>query len=236
MEAQITDPLALLDPAPAGRAGGYEPLRQMVTRYLRSAIYDGRLPPGAAIRQEAVARELGTSRIPVREALRQLEAEGLVTIVPHSGARVATLDFAECLEIYRIRERLEPLAFADSVGRLSAEQLSGLRRLCAEIEASAGDHKAWIDVDRRFHLGCYAGSRSARLQRMIVEFWYATQKYRRLLVQTLTEPDYEAYHGEHRLMVNALESGNASAGEALVRMHIERSRMKLCEHRELFGP
>lgn len=221
----------LIDVRDADRAG-YRPLATLVTQELRNAILEGRLKPGTPIRQEQVAREYGTSRIPVREALRQLENEGLVTIVPRSGARVATLDFEECLEIYKIRERIEPLAFAESVGRLTAAQLAELERLAGEIERS-DDEKAWIDVDRRFHLGCYVGA-PPRLARMIVGFWHSTQKYRRLLVQTLTPEDYAAYHGEHRLMVTALAQGNASAGEALVRMHIERSRLRLSAARDLF--
>jgi DNA-binding GntR family transcriptional regulator len=213
-------------------SGPYTPLAHVVTEELRSAIFEGRLPPGAPIRQEAVARELGTSRIPVREALRQLEGEGLVTIVPHSGARVAKLDYEECLDIYRIRDRIEPLAFGDTVGRLSSDQLATLVGLCDEIEENR-DGRAWIDVDRRFHLGCYTGA-SPRLARMISSFWNATQKYRRILQQTLSDADYDAYHHEHRLMIDALEAGNVSAGEALVRMHIGRSLTLLSDHRELF--
>jgi DNA-binding GntR family transcriptional regulator len=222
-------------PAPTLDAAGhaYEPLASLVTRELRDAIVEGRLRPGSPIRQEAVAREYGTSRIPVREALRQLENEGFVTIVPHSGARVATLDFEECLEVYKIRERIEPLAFSESVGRLTDQQLQTLSSLALEIEENVDDEKAWIDVDRRFHLGCYPGA-PPRLARMIVGFWHSTQKYRRLLTQTLTADDYRAYHHEHRLMVIALAQGNAPAGEALVRLHIERSRMRLAASRELF--
>lgn len=235
MTSRIADAPHELDPSAAESGGGvaYEPLAQTVTRHLRDAIFDGRVAPGTPIRQEAVAQELGTSRIPVREALRQLEVEGLVTIVPHSGARVATLDFEECLEIYKIRERIEPLAFAESSGRLTGVQLATVARLCREVEDSFGDDKAWIDVDRRFHLSCYAAA-PPRLARMIVGFWHSTQKYRRILTQVLSTDDYDAYHGEHRLMVGALAHGNASAGEALVRMHIERSRMRLSEHRDLF--
>jgi DNA-binding GntR family transcriptional regulator len=223
-----------LDPKPRGAtAVSYQPLATHVTRQLRDAILDGRLKPGAPVRQEAVAREFGTSRIPVREALCQLENEGLVTIVPHCGARVATLDFDECLQIYKIRERIEPLAFAESVGRLTHGQLQTLDGLAAQIEASSHDKKAWIDIDRRFHLGCYEGA-PPRLARMIVGFWHATQKYRRILTPVLSPEDFDAYHREHRLMVTALAQGNASAGEALVRMHIERSRTRLSANRELF--
>jgi DNA-binding GntR family transcriptional regulator len=221
-----------LDPKRRGAtAVSYQPLVAHVAQQLRDAILDGRLKPGTPVRQEAVAREFGTSRIPVREALSQLENEGLVTIVPHCGARMATLDFDECLEIYKIRERIEPLAFAESVGRLTHGQLQTLDGLAAQIEAS-DDQKVWIDIDR--------GSTSAatkghlpRLARMIIGFWHTTQKYRRILTLVLSPEDFDAYHREHRLMVTALAQGNASAGEALVRMHIERSRTRLSANREL---
>ncbi len=224
-----------LDPisAPA-RGAAYQPLATAVTNELRDAILDGRLRPGAPIRQEAIARQYGTSRIPVREALRQLEAEGLVTIRPRSGARVATVDFEECLEIYKIRERLEPLAFGESVGRLTRGQLATVRRLAEETEAVAADHSAWLDADRRFHLACYVGVPTPRLLSMIVGFWNTTQQYRRLLVSTLRPVDFEIYHREHWLMTEALRGGSVRAGEELVRTHIERSRMRLSEHRKLF--
>lgn len=217
----------------ANASAAYRPLAERVTRHLRDAIFDGHLPPGTPIRQETVARELGTSRIPVREALRRLEVEGLVAIVPHRSARVATLDFEECLEIYKIRERIEPLAFAESVGRLGEDALATAGRLCEEIEASVGDLNRWIDLDRRFHLVCYAAA-PPRLSRLIVGFWHTTQKYRRILLQTLTPDDYRAYHREHRLIVRALAERDVEAGEAFVRAHIERSRVRLTASRELF--
>src|SRR5215216_991413 len=92
---------------PEATRGRYEPLAEAVARQIRAAIIDGRLEPGTRVRQEEIARRLGTSRIPVREALRQLEMEGLVTLVPHVGARVALLDFGEYTELYRMREAVE---------------------------------------------------------------------------------------------------------------------------------
>ncbi|WP_283136517.1 GntR family transcriptional regulator [Rhizohabitans arisaemae] len=209
-------------------------MTQVVARQLREAIFDGVLEPGAAIRQEAMARELGVSRIPVREALRHLESEGLVTIRANSGARVAVLDFDEYAEIYKIRERLEPLALAESIGRLTEEQRAEAARLAAEVEASTGDPKAWLDADRRFHLACYAGVSTPRLLRMIVDFWNTTQRYRRILLATFSDEDFATAHVEHRLILDALRTGNTRVGEDLIRMHIERSRMRLANHRELF--
>lgn len=81
--------------------------------------------------REAVARSLGTSRIPVREALHQLETEELIILIPHVGARVATLDLDEYTEIYKIREHVEPLAIAESIARITMQQHENLRRASA---------------------------------------------------------------------------------------------------------
>lgn len=214
----------------------HEPLTQRVARHLREAILNGDLKHGVPLRQEAVAQELGVSRIPVREALRQLESEGLVVIRPHSGARVATLDFDECTEIYKIRERLEPLAISESIGNLTEEQKQEAVRAAKEVESLTSDLKAWLRADRRFHLACYAGVTTPRLLRMIVDFWNTTQRYRRILLETFSEEDFAITHVEHGLIVNAVLSGNCRAAEELIRIHIERSRLRLTSHRELFDP
>src|SRR6476646_4798159 len=96
---------------------------EAVAAYLRSAIFEGRLRPGQRIRQEEVAAASGTSRVPVREALRALEGEGLVQLFRNRGARVARLDYPEFSELYRIREALDPLLLAASVPLLSDEQI-----------------------------------------------------------------------------------------------------------------
>lgn len=217
---------------PAGTA--YEPLAQAVARHLREAILDGRIPHGAAIRQESLAQELGVSRIPVREALRLLETEGLVTISPHRGARVAILDLGECIEVYKMRERMEPLAFGESVGNLSPEQLDAVRGLARQLDALAGDSEAWLEADRRFHLASYAGARMPRLLRTVVDYWNTTQQYRRVLLTTFTPADFRLYQCDHEVMIDCLETGTRQAGEDVVRMHIERARLRLMQVPELF--
>jgi DNA-binding GntR family transcriptional regulator len=207
---------------------------QVVAERLRAAILEGELAPGQPIRQEAVARDLGISRLPVREALRQLESEGLVVIRPNSGARVAVLDFDEYVEIYTIRERLEPLALSESIVRMTDEQQQEAARIAAETEQLTDDPMAWLDADRRFHLACYAGLPTPRLLHMIQGFWNTTQHYRRILLTTFTDEDFACYHAEHRLIVNAVLTGNTRAGEDLIRVHIERPRLRLSTHRELF--
>src|ERR671938_2135164 len=94
---------------------GYRPASDLILEGVRQLILRGELRPGERIRQEALASEYGVSRISVREALRQLENEGLVSLVPHTGARVARVDLKECVELYRLREAIEPIVLAASV-------------------------------------------------------------------------------------------------------------------------
>ena len=216
-----------------------EPLGQLATRYLRDAILAGRLRAGARIRQEAIAQELGTSRIPVREALHQLESEGLVSLVPRSGARVAKLDFAEYSELYRIREQLEPLAIAESAPRLSDADLAMLRDLMLQIEAT-NDPAVWLDLDRRLHLASYAAAPMPRLLRLIEGFWNSTQQYRRAFYAAVASPTDAANeklpmtHLEHRLLVDALERRDADDAQSILRLHIRRTRVTLASHQEIF--
>lgn len=212
---------------------GYEPMASVVARSVREAILDGRLEPGERIRQEDIARRLGTSRIPVREALRQLETEGLVSLVPHSGARVAILDHERFSELYRLREVVEPMAIAESASRLSDAQLSRLAELVAVIEQSADDPPHWLEADRRFHLESYAAAPLPRVLSMIEGFWNQSQQYRRAYLYTV-QPRIDVVTAEHRLILEALERRDPEDAASLQRVHIRRTRLTLTPHSELF--
>ncbi len=226
--------------ADGGRARAGELLGEVVTRRLRDDILEGRLRPGERIRQEAVARELGASRIPVREALLQLENEGLVSLAPYSGARVAKLDFAEYTELYRIREQLEPLAIAESAPRLSDEAIAQLRHLMLQIEQTR-DPATWLALDRRFHLASYAAAPMPRLLKMIEGFWNSTQQYRRAFYAAVSAPRDGPLAGdqpltvvEHRLLFDALERRDPLDAEAILRSHIRRTQLTLAGRQEVF--
>jgi len=215
--------------------GRYEPRAARVADWIRAAILYGRLEPGERIRQEWVAQECGTSRIPVREALNRLRDEGLVTLTAHVGARVASLDVAELDEIYLLREHLEPLALRRSISKLKAAQHRRLRRLIDEMEASADtdDPAHWVEVDRQFHLTSYAGAQLPRLLDLIDGFWNQSQQYRRAYVRL--RGSFEVAHMEHRLLMEAIERRDTEDAASISRMHIRRTRLALGQHPELFS-
>ncbi|WP_433377730.1 GntR family transcriptional regulator [Streptosporangium sp. CA-115845] len=209
------------------RQGG-ESLSHFVTRAVREAIVGGQLAPGERIPQEQIATALDVSRIPVREALRQLESEGLVHLTPNSFARVAKLDIAEVSEIYLMRERLEPLAIELSMPGLTEGHLRHLGNLRDDIETNRDNSETVLQLDRDFHLACYEGA-PPRIRRLVGDFWNATQHVRRAYRNTVRPDDeeHEVMRAEHYLIYVALKEGDSEQAGALLRSHIARTRVRL---------
>lgn len=208
---------------------------QRVTENIRELILSGKLAPGSRIRQEELAARFGTSRIPVREALRRLESEGLVLLVPNSSAWVAKLDLSECIEVYKIRERVEPLALSESVARLSDAEIDKLVGLAAAMEAAQGTEE-FLRLDREFHLASYRASGMQQLYAMVERFWNTTQHYRRAFTNLLGHEGSWIIHSEHRLMVDALRRRDAEGAAHLLYEHIRRTRFELERNRHVFDP
>lgn len=219
---QITPtPLPVLERLPGESLGFY------ATRALRQGIVDGVLRPGERIYQEAIADQLGLSRIPVRDALRQLESEGLVRLVPNSPARVAELDAAEFVEIYEMRERLEPLAVARSAPNLSDQQLRELQWLYDEITGGWDDSERILRLDRDFHLASMQAAGMPRLLRLVEDFWNSSQHFRRAYRDTVTEADIAVIRSEHFLLLDALKERDGEQAARIAHNHIRRTRVRL---------
>ena len=204
-----------------------------IATHLREDILAGVLVPGSRIRQEDIAARFGASRVPVREALRLLEFEGLVTVVANSGAWVARLTLAECEEIYQMRERLEPLLLRFSAPSLTEDDFARLRTLAAEIR-SASDTEAFLQGDREFHLATYAHARTLQLGDLIEKLWNTTAPYRRAYVATWTPESRRIASDEHDLLLATLNEGDIEEAERILSGHIRRTRRQLARHPELF--
>lgn len=205
-----------------------------VARALRQQILDGDLVPGQRIVQEAVATQCGTSRIPVREALRELASEGLVVIEPDVGARVRSLDPAELLEVFMMREALEPLAIVHAVARVSEETLRDLGQYLTQSEAcaNANDAAGYLRFDRLFHYALFEAAGLDRLERVIRGLWDTAHQYQR--VYTRLPHNILASAREHRLILDAAERKASDDAGQLHLLHIRRTRHALVEHPEFF--
>jgi DNA-binding GntR family transcriptional regulator len=204
-----------------------------VAAYLREAILGGELKPGDRIRQEEVAAKLGASRLPVREALRMLEAEGLTEHEPHKGARVPRLTHHEVDVIYRMRERLEPLALVESLPQLADADHERLEEVQTRIEEN-DDLEKFLDLDREFHMLTYSGCSIDPLNQNITRLWNSTQHYRRAYVALGGRSRMWVVNAEHRLILDAVVRRDATDAERYLEGHIRRTRMELSHHPEVF--
>lgn len=203
---------------------------------LREKILAGEYLPGERIVQEDLAEQFGASRLPVRDALRLLEAEGLVTLVANTGAWVAKLSLEECEEVYQLRERVEPLLVRMSIPNLDAIAVARLRELF-EAMRETDSIEEFLSLDRDFHSLSYSGARTGVLGDLVSRLWNTTQHYRRAFSQIFGVHTNRAVHLEHELLVLAIERGDVDEAERIVHAHIRRTRLSLVQHPEIFqGP
>lgn len=209
-------------------------LSSSVADRIREQILSGELAPGTRIRQEEIARKVGTSRIPVREALRELETEGLVVLVPSVGATVSRLTVAELTELYQIREAIEPVIVSESARFITTELLGRLTATADEIERASDDPKKWLELDRELHILSFSASRMPQARAIAEGLWNQTQQYRRVYITSLEPSLFEFAHSEHRQILDALRRGDPEAAALSHRLHVHRTRLALAEHPELF--
>jgi DNA-binding GntR family transcriptional regulator len=212
-------------------AGSAASLR--VAAHLRRSILDGMLAPGQRIRQEEIADQLGASRLPVREALRMLESEGLTELEPNKGARVIRLGARELDIVYQMRERLEPLALGESMPALTNDEIDRLVEIEQRIEAST-DIEEFLRLDREFHLLTYSHCRTEPLAGTVIRLWNTTQHYRRLFMGVIGSAQRWIVHAEHNLLIEAVQRRDAVDAGRHLEGHIRRTRVALSHHPEIF--
>jgi DNA-binding GntR family transcriptional regulator len=220
--------LALNESAlPHGEAGA------TIAAALREEILGGGYQPGERIRQQELAGKHGASRVPVREALRILEADGLITIVANAGSWVSRLSAQECTEMYQMRERIEPLLLSYSVPLLPAHDIEQLQDLADAMQRST-DAEQFIRLDRKFHLLSYSAASTITLGDTIMRLWNRTQHYRRAYTRMFRAERDDSVHYDHQLLVAALRNRDAEDAERVLAGHIRRTRLALARHPEIF--
>ncbi len=200
-------------------------LDEQAYRALRRAILRGELPAGARLVQEELAGRMGTSRLPVRDALRRLERDGLVERDRRGTYRVVAWDRQAVEELYQVRLLLEPVATARAARRLQPRELEDLRRLHGELRraAQAGDGDAFVDGNYRFHFTIYRACGNRRLAQAIEALWSGLPP----LVPVVLPGWLARAVREHGEVLRQLEARSVQGAAAAMREHIRGARQAL---------
>ena len=195
-------------------------LTSMTADAIRERILRGHYPEGEPLRQDGIGTELGVSRIPVREALRQLEAEGLVTFNPHRGAVVSTLSLKEIRELFELRADIEGHLIRRAVPHMTSEDHVRADEIldAYEFALRAGQVVVWGALNWQFHSTLYAPADRGLTMSIVNKLHQHSDRYLRMQL-SLTHGETRARH-EHRAIAAAVRKGDASKAARLLREHI----------------
>lgn len=214
---------------------GHKQLAQRVVDRLRSDIFEGRLKPGEWLRQERLAHEHGVSHMPVREALKQLAAEGLVEHIPYRGVRVVKFCIEDVEDLYACRAFIEGMAARYAAEQIAADELDQLERMHVRMVACETPRELpeYRELNRRFHGLIFQASGRSYLVRTLAQLWAAfptmlwsnIPRIAATSVPGRDEPDAI----EHAEIVAALKAHNPGRAETAVRRHIGAAGHALLE-------
>lgn len=195
-------------------------LTSAVTESLRQRILSGEFADGQQLRQEALSNEYGVSRVPVREALRQLEAEGLIQIIDHKGALVSKLSLEDVLELLEIRAMLEGSVLKAAIPCHTRADHDLAQQTLREFEHALrnNDVRHWGELNSRFHLALYRAAKRPNTLALIEQLHNKTDRYTRM--QILFTRTMERAHEEHSQLLELSRQGKADEAAEFIRFHI----------------
>jgi len=207
----------------------YKPLREIVFETLREAIINGTLKPGERLMEVQLAEDMGVSRTPVREAIRKLELDGFVLMVPRKGAYVAGISTKEIADVFEVRAALESLAAGLAAERITDEELGDLQRLMVgvNISSEAGDLERVVQSDTDFHDLIFKASRNNRLVQIINKLREQIQRFRST---SLSYPGrIKETIEEHKKLLGAISDRDIELARNVAREHIENAENSMLE-------
>jgi DNA-binding GntR family transcriptional regulator len=202
-------------------------LSARIADQLRQSILDGTHPAGAQLRQDALGDAYGVSRIPVREALFQLEAEGLVKIIPQKGAIVSELSLDEINDVFDLRRILEPRMLAQSGPRMVAGDFAVLDDIQRRFERAiaAGNISEWGQLNADFHMALYARAQQPRTQGIVAALLQTSDRYARLQLSNTTAMGIA--EKEHAQLIALCRRAEIDEACRFLERHIEAVRKDL---------
>ena len=212
------------------RMDEYLPLRDVVFNTLRQAILKGELKPGERLMEIQLANKLGVSRTPVREAIRKLELEGLVLMIPRKGAEVAEITRQDMEDVLEVRTALEELAVKDACDHITDAQLSELKKASNEFKKALLEGKDLVtcaDADMHFHDVILSATNNRRLIQMLNNL--SEQMYRYRMEYLKDERTHKTLIEEHDAIRRALKKHDKVKAGAAIRVHIDNQKRSILE-------
>ena len=207
----------------------YLPLRDVEFQTLRQAILRGELKPGERLMEVRLAKKLGVSRTPIREAIRKLELEGLVLMIPRRGAEVAEITEKSMRDVLEVRRALEVLAVSLSCDRISGEQIEALKEAAEEFDRSLtlDDVTRTAEADVHFHDIIYRSTDNQRLIQLLSNLGEQMYRYR---VEYLKHREFHPQISrEHKELISYLEAGQKGQAEEKIAVHIDKQAQAVLE-------
>jgi len=205
-------------------------LRNKLTNQIREDILSGYFAPGESLPEVKLAEEYGVSRTPIREALRQLELEGLVVTAPNRGAVVSDITEQDVMDVYRIREMVEGLAAFRAAEHITPEELEALEELVdlTEFYVQKGDFEKVVKTDTRFHEAILEVSKSKPIKQALGALIHYVQRAR--LVSLRVPGRLNKFINEHRAILQAIKNRDPEAAAQAVSDHVRNARENLLIH------
>ena len=207
---------------PALSLEAHQSLRERIVDRLRDAIITGDLAAKTRLMEPELARQLGVSRTPLREAIRQLEAEGFLTTVPRVGTFVSEASARDVEETYPIRAVLEGLAARQAAENPDPAKAATFRTILEELAQRTADYRVYHEVAGRFHDVVFRFSGNQRLRAIYQSLSYQVARFRSLSLAVGQRPEVSLR--EHRRIAAAILGGRGGEAERLMRAHIEGAR------------
>ncbi|MGH3386720.1 MAG: GntR family transcriptional regulator [Nocardioidaceae bacterium] len=198
----------------------YHTAAERVASHLRQEILVGDLAPGTPLSQVRIAATFGVSRIPVRDALQALAAEGLVHPTTGATALVTGMSVPELQELYEMREAIEPVATQIAVPNVGRAEILRMRRLLQTM-SETDETRAWLKANAEFHAAVYRQANRPRMVQAVEQLRLLTDRYLHLHLEVIGK--IEHLHVEHTNILHAVESGDAARTAALTREHLATS-------------
>jgi len=209
-----------------------KPLRDKIASSIRDSIIEGKIKPGERLMEPEVAKTLGVSRTPLREAFLQLESEGFVKVFPRKGALVTETSLKDAEETYLIKGALEGIAAKLSAVNITDPEINILIGLNNHMEKIAQSHekdyKLFLEINARFHQKIYNASGNEKLIKTINLLRNQTLRYNFIFLSLLSHLDESVE--EHYSIIDALKNHNADEAERLIKNHSETARQALCNY------